>query len=94
MNNILAHIRWRGDLDFSERKFNDVDNLIFSQLVYIDYNEVVPVKDGGSITLKEAAELIFAENHGKSGFKIHSFPNNTRSTGGCSLFGTGYVCNE
>lgn len=90
MNNISAYIRWRGDLDFSERKFNDVDNLIFSQLVYIDYNEVLPVKGSGSFTLKEAAELIFAEKNGKSGFKIHSFasidPSFLKEAANCKRF--------
>ncbi|MDO4805066.1 MAG: DUF2974 domain-containing protein [Lachnospiraceae bacterium] len=40
MSNILDYIEWRGDLAFDERPFNDVDNLILSELAYADLKGV------------------------------------------------------
>ena len=34
--NILDYIDWRGDLTFAQSGFNEVDNLIFSTLVYLN----------------------------------------------------------
>ncbi|MGG7212697.1 Mbeg1-like protein [Clostridium nigeriense] len=60
MNNILSYIKWRGDLSFKEREFNEVDNLIFSILAYIDFSGIIPtIDDGGVIKLKEAYNIIF-----------------------------------
>lgn len=57
MANILSYINWRGDLTFAERPFCEVDNLIFSELSYLDFSGIVP-EDGqdGFITVREAAE--------------------------------------
>ena len=48
--NILDYIDWRGDITFAERGFNEVDNLIFSELAYLPMDGLVP--DEG-ITLRE-----------------------------------------
>ena len=37
MANIFDYIKDYGDKNFSEKGFNEVDNLIFSSLAYIDY---------------------------------------------------------
>ena len=36
MYNIIDYIKWRGDIPFSQVGLNEVDNLIFSKLVYLD----------------------------------------------------------
>ena len=36
MSGILDYIDWRGDLTFKDSPFNDIDNLIFTQLSFID----------------------------------------------------------
>lgn len=41
LNNILDYIDWRGDLTFQERPFNEVDNLIFSELAYVNMNGII-----------------------------------------------------
>ena len=48
MGSIIDYIDWRGDILFSERGFNEVDNLIFAEIAYvnmeglmIDKNEII-----------------------------------------------------
>lgn len=42
MSNVFDYLKWRGDLSFDQDGFNEVDNLIFAGLSYIDYEGVVP----------------------------------------------------
>lgn len=56
MGNILSYIQWRGDLNFEERAFCEVDNLVFSELAYLDFTGIVPENDQ-SITVRQAAKL-------------------------------------
>jgi hypothetical protein len=58
--NIFDYLDWRGDLSFVEAPFNEVDNLIFSKLVYVDLSGIVPPPGGaGGIVLREAAARYF-----------------------------------
>ena len=43
MTNIVDYIKWRGDLSFEVSPLNEVDNLIFSKLVYLDLEDIVPM---------------------------------------------------
>ena len=61
MANILDYIDWRGDLTFDKAPFNDIDNLIFTQLSFIDFESIVPGVDScSSIRLSDAAEEFFS----------------------------------
>lgn len=63
MGNILDYLDWRGDLTFYQSPFNEVDNLLLSQLPYIDFDGIVPsegIRSG--ISIKEASKLFF-ESH-------------------------------
>lgn len=61
MANILDYIDWRGDLAFEASPFNDIDNLIFTQLSFIDFESIVPgVNSDGCIRLSDAAEEFFS----------------------------------
>ena len=63
MANIMDYLEWRGDLSFEADPFNEIDNLILSQLVYVEFAGIVPgIKEAGSITLKAASELFFEKN--------------------------------
>ena len=42
MSNIIDYVSWRGDLDFTASPFNEVDSLILTQLVYLDFRGIVP----------------------------------------------------
>ena len=57
MGNIYTYLKWRGDLDFSERPFCEVDNLVLAELAYVNLAGIVPTADTAeSISLEEAAE--------------------------------------
>lgn len=52
MPNILDYIKWRGDLNFNQSEFNNVDNLILSRFSYLPLdnlltglNEIITIKD-------------------------------------------------
>ena len=42
MSNLLDYIAWRGDLSFAASPFNEVDNLLFSMLAFVDLTGIVP----------------------------------------------------
>jgi hypothetical protein len=71
MQNIFDYLEWRGDLSFDCDSFNEVDNLIFSILAYLEFDGIVPREAGtDSISLLKAAEGFeksmdksFANNH-------------------------------
>lgn len=63
MANVLDYLEWRGDLSIQAAPFNEVDNLILSQLVYVDFEGIVPGEDSEEeISLLEASR-IFWEKH-------------------------------
>ncbi len=55
---MLNYIKKYGNYSFDEVKFNEVDNLIFSQLVYVDYGYAVPPDK--SVFLCDAAINVFS----------------------------------
>lgn len=58
MGNIISYLRWRGDFTFRQMPFNEVDNLILSELAYLTLQDIVPdLEDGKSVLLKDAADL-------------------------------------
>lgn len=60
MGNMLDYIRWRGDLTLEQSPFNEVDNLILSQLVYVNFDGIVPpLTSHLSMTIREVAEVYF-----------------------------------
>lgn len=55
MHNIFDYLDWRGDISFALDPLNEVDNLIFSVLSYLDFSGVVPaLGETGSISMREA----------------------------------------
>ena len=62
MSNIMDYLDWRGDLTFEQSPFNEVDNLILAQLVYANFEYIVPsVWSELDITLEEAAQVYFSK---------------------------------
>lgn len=55
--NYLTYLKYRGDLLIEEAPFNDIDNLILSELSYFDFSEIVR-EDDTSIPLKDACQLM------------------------------------
>lgn len=42
MANIIDYVKWRGDISFSESPLNVIDALIFSELSYVHFDDLVP----------------------------------------------------
>jgi Protein of unknown function (DUF2974). len=74
MENIYSYLKWRGDLNFSESAFNDVDSLVLSLISYVDFNSIVPGIDSKeSITIKEASEKYFSTKENLKNNKAATF---------------------
>lgn len=56
MGNIEDYLRWRGDLSMKVDPFNEVDNLILSQLSYVDFDGIVPEGNETGISLREVCD--------------------------------------
>lgn len=67
MANLLDYLDWRGDLTLAQDPFNEVDNLVLSQLSYLDLAGVVPAPGEGRPVSVTAAARRFAELHGDGG---------------------------
>ena len=60
MPNVFDYLEWRGDLTFEEAPVNEVDNLIFCLLSYVDLEGIVPAEPNqGRVTLRYAAAEYF-----------------------------------
>lgn len=60
MANIMDYLDWRGDLAVAVDGFCEVDNLLLAQLVYVDFEGIVPSPEaGGYITLEDASEAFW-----------------------------------
>lgn len=55
--NVGDYLVWRGDLSFDVSPFNEVDNIVLSSLIYVDFDQIIPWE--GSISLTDAANLFF-----------------------------------
>lgn len=58
--NILDYVIWRGDITLDTDPFNEVDNLLFSQLTYLDINGLT--KESDVFNLNELYS-IYINNH-------------------------------
>ena len=59
MANIEDYIAWRGDLSFDVDPFNEVDNLILSELAYSDFGGIVSDSKKDEISIKDVANKFF-----------------------------------
>lgn len=60
MPNVFDYLEWRGDLSFEQAPLNEVDNLIFCLLSYVDLDGIVPADSKkGRITVRAAAAEYF-----------------------------------
>lgn len=63
MKQLINYLNTYGNYDFSEEPFNDIDNLIFSQLVYTDFEGILDMQS--SLFLCDAAVKFYALNDEK-----------------------------
>ncbi len=59
MPHVIDYIAWRGDIPFSGAGLNEVDNLIFCLLSYVDLDGIVSSNPAEGITVREAAKEYF-----------------------------------
>ena len=57
MTTVLDYLVWRGDLTFEQDPFNEVDNLILSELCYFDFIDVIEKNE--SVSLETVARRYF-----------------------------------
>ncbi len=91
MANIEDYIKWRGDLSFQQDPFNDIDNLILSQIAYVDFEGIVPdmeMKNG--LTLSKVCDKFFRVYNEEELKKVKTFiwyaPFFMRTVAKCARF--------
>lgn len=72
MYTIQDYLQFRGDLSFKVSSFNEVDNLLLTQLSYVDLSEIVPSTES-YITLKEASAKFFEKQNREMLLKSKAF---------------------
>ena len=65
MSRIIDYVNWRGDLNFNQEPFNQIDAAIFSQLSLLDFDDIIPL-EGDGIPLYEVFNRYLAK-----GYKIN-----------------------
>lgn len=63
MGNITDYIKWRGDLNLKQDHFNEVDNLVLSELSYFNYKKFINNK---KILVKELIAEYLKNNNKKA----------------------------
>lgn len=59
MANILDYVKKYGDISFEQEEFNELDNLIFACLSYVDFDGLVSKNNEDKMTIGEIAEKFF-----------------------------------
>ena len=59
MATLKDYIRYYKDIRFDEVAFNDLDSLILTQLVYADFQDIIPNDRGRYILFEDAMHLFF-----------------------------------
>ena len=62
MEALIDYLRWRGDLEFRQDPFNEVDNLVYSCLSYIDFSKVFEKTDDKVMSLMNVLSLYYEED--------------------------------
>ncbi len=75
MANILDYLEWRGDLSFTGDGFNEVDNLILSNLSYLRLDGIVSHEaDGRGMTLSQLADHLSISQVKPSEYVSYYYP--------------------
>lgn len=75
MANIIDYIEWRGDLTFKQSALNEIDNVLFVFLNFVDFDSIVPSKLEGHIQLKEAIKRCFSKQEENKAYYGAIMPN-------------------
>ena len=58
--NIIDYLKWRGDLDFKQDPFNEVDNLCLCHMAYTMFDDLIDINT--IITIQDLSALFFAKH--------------------------------
>lgn len=58
MGNLFDYLDWRGDVPFSVDPFNEVDNLVLSEMAYVDFCGIVPEPAHDDMLISDNYSLI------------------------------------
>ena len=61
MSNIIDYILWRGDLTFTKSPLNEVDNLILSNISYIDFEGIIDYADNNKASIYDITDVLVRE---------------------------------
>lgn len=74
MSDIYEYLKWRGDLSMKLEPFNEIDSLILSELVYVDFKTCAPsFLSGQALSLADVAHDFFINNDEKELLDRFSF---------------------
>lgn len=83
--NVMDYLEMRGDLTFSERPFNEVDNLIFAGLAYLNMKDIVPEKFEFTVSLRTLCKKYLKLGYDQS-FLINNPKSLLRKICSCKRF--------
>lgn len=61
---LKEYIKIQGKYSFQQKPFNEVDNVLFSQLSYINFSDVLPMTSGEKVSLEETWTM-FTKKYGQ-----------------------------
>lgn len=56
VDNIYTYMDWRGDLSFSQDEWNEVDSIIFAQMVYVRFENIKNINWDEGITIRNVCK--------------------------------------
>lgn len=79
MSGSLDYLRWRGDLSFTERRFNSIDAALFSSLIYLPIDESAVGHNLGAACQRLAKQSSFQHQmHDETGSQVLLIPRSPR----------------
>lgn len=69
--NIIDYIKWRGDITFKIDPFNEVDNVVISQMIYTCFDDSISSRE--KLTIEQLATRFFKKHSEKELMKSKSF---------------------
>lgn len=89
--NMLDYLAWRGDLTFAADGFNEVDNLIFSELAYVNMDGLAPESFGERISVRELCARYIAAGRDQS-YLVNDPSHALKAAAGTKRFGEAELC--
>lgn len=96
MSTIKDYLKYYKNTTFEEYKFNELDNLLFSEISYINWDGIVS-KFNSKIKLKDAISIYLENNKERNGNKLSPFMKsnieNLKAIENCTRYNNCYLSN-